>query len=146
MALKLLRSIWVFSVLTVLAGLLYVYAGLPEVVVVQEDGSGQISIDREAFFYVFLGIAVIVNVLVYVVAKFFAKEEEFRAWFHGLIVTVNVFLIIALNLVSLYNSTEKFRYESIGFILYGSIILMIVWAATWPIYSFFRKNTAKQQV
>ena len=43
MALKLLKGVWFLSMLAALATLLYVYAGLPQEVVVQE-GDGATSI------------------------------------------------------------------------------------------------------
>jgi hypothetical protein len=142
MALKIFRAVWFLSVLIVFADLLYVYSSLPEHVIVQ-DSVEQISVSREVFFYVALAAMVIVNVLVYLIAALFPKNLNFRAWFHGLIITINVFLVIAFSLVSLYNSAEKFDYGRIAFIIYGSVGLIVLWALTWPIFLVYEKFLVK---
>jgi hypothetical protein len=146
MLLKLIRAVWFLSVLALFATLLYGYAGWREVMVIQEESRGQISIDREVLFYVMMGIFITVNVLVYLVKSMFAGLENFRAWFHGLLITINIFFIISLNLIGLYNSAEKFDYNRIGFIIYGSIWLIVFWAAAWPVYALYQKFFIKQPV
>lgn len=138
---------WFLSVLVLFAALLFNYAGWAEVLVVQEDeGDNTVSMGREVFFYVMVAVFAIVNVLVYLVSKMFPKEEDFRAWFHGLVITINIFFIIAINLIGLYNSAEKFDYNRIGFIIYGSVGLVVTWAIAWPVYIFYRKFFVKQVV
>jgi len=137
---------WFLSVLVLFATLLYGYAGWGEELVVQEEGENTVSMSREVFFYVMVGVFAIVNVLVYLVSRMFAKDEDFRAWFHGLVITINIFFIIAINLIGLYNSAEKFDYNRIGFIIYGSVGLVVAWAIAWPVYIFYRKFFVKQVV
>ena len=146
MALKIFRAVWFLSVLSVLANLLYIYATLPGQVIIQEDGATQISVDREIMFYSVVIVLALVNVLVYVISKFFPRDEDFRAWFHGLILTINIFFIVGISLVGLYNSTEKFDYSRIGFVVYGSLGLILVWAVSWPIYRVVRGLSVKQSV
>lgn len=137
---------WFLSVIAVFVNLLYVYASLPEEVVVQDESSGRVLANREFFFYGITGVLLIVNVLVYLTSKLYEAHEEFRAWFHGLIITMNIFFILAMNLIQVYNSAEKFDYASVGFIVYGSVALVILWAVSWPAYSIFRKIFPKQAV
>jgi hypothetical protein len=146
MLLKLFRAVWFLSVLVLFANLLYGYAGWRDVMVIQEETSGQISMNREVLFYVMLGVFITVNVLVYLIRSVFPGDENFRAWFHGLIITINIFFVIALNLIGLYNSTERFDYTRIGFIIYGSIGLMVCWAVAWPVYTLYQKIFLKQSV
>ena len=147
MVLKVFRSVWFVSVLTALAALLYVYAGLPEEVIIQEEAGERILLlSREVLFYVVLAFLALVNVLVYIIAKLFKHDESFRAWFHGLIITLNVFFMVALFLINVYNSNERFDYNRIGFVIYGSVGLVVVWAVAWPFYNLFRKFSAKQIV
>lgn len=140
---KILRAIWFLSMLTMLGMLLFIYAALPEEVVVQDDGAETVSLSRDAFFYVMLSAGAIVNVLVYLIARLMPKEEAFRAWFYGQVVTLNFFLIIALSFVHLFNSPEVFDYPRIGFIIYGSIGLVVAWALSWPIIKIFSAGKAK---
>ena len=139
---KIFRAVWFLSMLIMLGMLLYIYAALPETVVVQDDGE-TVSITRDAFFYVMLALGAIVNVLVYIVARLEPGAQAFRAWFYGLVITLNFFLIIALSFVHLFNSSEKFDYPRIGFVIYGSVGLIVVWALSWPVIKIFRGVAAK---
>lgn len=146
MILKIFKSLWFLSLLALLAALLYVYASLPESVVVQEDGPAIVTLSRDMFFYIVLAFITLINVLVYAVKRFFRREESLRAWFHGLIITINIFFIIGLFLISSYNSGERFRFERIGFVIYGSVALVMVWAAAWPLYQVFKRSSSKSHV
>ena len=140
------RALWFLSVLVVLANLLYVYAGLPESVVIQEESTGQTHASKELLFYIAMGVLLFVNVLVYATGKLFARDEDFRSWFHGLIVTINIFFVFAMSFVQLYNSAERFDYSRIEFIIYGSITLVVLWAISWPLYSVYKKIFPKHAV
>jgi hypothetical protein len=144
MILRIFKAIWFLSLLVVLASLLWVYAGLPEQVIVQEDVSGRVEANREFLFYVLTFLIVLVNALVYGFKKL--KSEEFRAWFHGVVVSINLFLVLAMNFIQTYNSGENFNFSEIGFILYGSVGLIVAWSISWPIYGLFRKSLTKQPV
>jgi len=146
MILKIFRAVWFVSMLGVLASLLYVYAALPEEVVVQEDGVKQVLVHRDTFFYAMTGIIAFVNVLVFLVGKAAPKDHDFKAWFHGQIITINVFFIVGMFLVSLFNSQEKYDYARIDFVIYGSVVLVVVWAISWPIIKIFKRFSVKQAV
>jgi hypothetical protein len=135
-------------VMAVLVNLLYVYASLPEDVVVQDDLSGRVVANREFLFYTTTLVLTIINVMVYLVGKLYPKQQydNFRAWFHGLIITMNGFFIVAMNLVQVYNGLDKYDYSHIGFIIYGSVLMVVVWAVSWPLYSLFRKFFTKEIV
>src|SRR4051812_2903329 len=47
MVLKIFKAVWFLSVLAVLANLLYVYAGLPEQVLIQDESTGRLLVNRE---------------------------------------------------------------------------------------------------
>jgi hypothetical protein len=146
MVLKIFRAIWFLSALAVLANLLYVYAGFPELVVVREESLGSTSLDRDTFFYLALLTLAIVNVLVYLVSKAAPRDEELRSWFHGLVITLNFFFIIAFSLIGVVNSAERYNYSGIGFAIYGSVILFLLWAISWPVYKIFKRVTSKPTV
>jgi len=146
MILKIFKAVWFVSMLGVLADLLYVYAGLPENVIIQEEPAGQTFAGKESFFYGMMALLVITNVLVYVIGKFYSSDEDFRSWFHGLIITINIFFVMAMSLVLTYNSGERFDFSRILNIIYGSIGLVVLWAVSWPMYSIFRKFFPKEAV
>lgn len=143
MTLKLFKAIWFLSMLAVFANLLYVYASLPERVSLMEEGVETFAIGREQLFYSAMVVIAIANVMVYLFSKSIAPDENFRIWLHGLVITLNIFFIIGLSFISLYNSVEKFDFSRIGFIIYSSVILVIVWALSWPVYSLGRKLMSK---
>jgi hypothetical protein len=146
MALKLIKAVWFVSLLAALAALLFVYASLPEQVVVREEASKLVSLPRDGLFYIAVGIMTFANVLVFMVSKLYAKNHPFRTWFYGLIITLNIFFIVAINLLGTFNSGEHFNYSNIGFVIYGSVILVVLWAAGWPIYSLYQKISTKRTV
>lgn len=146
MTLKLFKAIWFFSLLGALGALLFVYASLPEQVVIKEEASKLISLPRDGVFYIVLGFMTLTNVLVYLIAKVFQTNLPFRTWFYGLVVTLNLFFIVALNLVNTFNSGEHFNYTKIDFIIYGSVALIVIWAVSWPIYRLYKKISTKQNI
>lgn len=144
MALKLLRAAWFVSVLVVLANLLYVYASLPEKVVVQEEGP--VSLSREWVFYIATATILLINVLVYLFKTMFLESEHLRAWFHGLVITMNLFIIIALQALYVYNSAEVFDHSLASLYLTGSLTLTLLWAVSWPVYVLLQKIFFKEAI
>jgi hypothetical protein len=140
MAVKIFRSVWFLSVLAVLFVLLYQYAAWPETVVIGQGEVNFISLSRDNFFYVTMALLAFVNVTVYIVRNFAKKSDEFQAWFYGFIAVINFFLVIALSFISLFNSNEDFRFGQIGFIIYGSLILVFSWIIGGLLYWVVRKR------
>lgn len=139
MPLKIFRAMWFLSVLALFASLLLGYASWQENMIIQDQASGQVSMNRDMLFYALVAVFLLVNVMVYVIAKAFVREENFRAWFHGLVIAINIFFIVAINLIGLYNSFESYDYSRLGIIVYGCIGLIVLWAMTWPLYLIYRK-------
>ena len=132
--------------LVTLGALLFVYASLPQEVLVQDDTEARVAISNELFFYLAMLLIAVSNALVFVMAKVFKTNEELRAWFFGLIITLNIFFIIGMNFISLYNSEEKYDYDRIAVIIYGSLALIILWAAAWPVYVIFKRSSLKSLI
>jgi hypothetical protein len=130
--------------LVTLGNLMYVYAGLPEEVSFVEDGI--LLIGRELLFYAAMGVIALANVMVYLFSKKLTPQEDFRTWLHGLVITLNIFFIIGMSFIGLYNSAEKFDFARIGFIIYSSVGLVGLWATGWPVYLVVKKLLAKQPV
>lgn len=144
MMLKMFRAGWFLSVLVVLANLLYVYASLPETVVVQEDE--RVTVDRELLFYIMMISIALLNLLVYFVKSMLPNAENLRTWAHGLVITINVFVIISMQAVNVYNSSEAFDHSIVSIYLIGSLGLIVLWAALWPLYLLIQKIFLKQAV
>ncbi len=137
---------WGISVLCVFASLLFVYAGFQsEQVLVRETEPEDLYLSREVVFYVSLAFILIINVLVYVVGAVVANRMTLRAWFYGLIITLNIFSIIALSTLSLTNSGEVYDYSRTGYFIYGSLALIGVWCLVGPVLALFQKNIAKSE-
>jgi hypothetical protein len=146
MALKIIKGVWFLSLMAFLGAFMYIYASLPDTILLLE-GDSDIEVSRGTIFYSFLAIGGITNMLVFVVSRLFSPDQNrFKTWFYGLVITLNLFFIVALAFINLYNSTEKFDYSSIGYVIYGSISLVAIWVASWPVYTVFRKNVSKQTV
>lgn len=143
MILKISRGVWLISVLGALAALLYVYAALPETVFLSRAELSVNSISREVFFYSVLAVLTLFNALVFAVGTVYEQDSSLRAWFNGLIVTFNIFIVVALFFVNSSNSNEKFDFSRIGVTIYSSVTLMAVWALSWPLALLFRKISSK---
>jgi hypothetical protein len=138
MTLKVFKAIWFLSLIIFLGVFMYNYASLPQSIVVIEAET-PISLSRDALFYGILAVAAILNLFVFVINKLFASQVEFRAWFYGLITSFTIFLIVGVNFIALYNSSEKFEYQDIGIIIYGSVALVVAWAISWPLYALAKR-------
>jgi hypothetical protein len=146
MVLKIFKGVWFLSLIVFLGVFIYQYASLPEKITLQESETPLI-ISRDGLFYAFVATVALINMLVFVVTRLFPAEDmDFKSWFYGLVITLNIFFIVGISFISLYNSTEKFDYESIGIIIYGSLGLIVVWSLGWPVYSLSRKYFFKQSV
>ena len=147
MFLKISRGVWFVSILAVLAALLFVYASLQtdNVILVREDSDGE-SISREAIFYAVLIIVTAINALVFIIGTVFRRNELFRTWFNGLMMTLNIFFIVSLFFINALNSLEKFDFSRIGFLIYSSVALISIWALAWPVMATMKKFLPKQPV
>lgn len=146
MLLRLSKGLWLVSVLGVLATLLFVYAGLPEDLIVMQSGGEFVYLGRETFFYFALVAITLTNALVFMVSALYKKDEALRTWFNGLVVILNIFFVVSLFLINAINSNEKFDFDRIGFMIYGSVALIGVWATAWPIFVLIRKFSGKATV
>jgi hypothetical protein len=143
MVLKLFKAGWFVSLLAVLTVFMLVYASLQETLIVR-GGEEEVVISREVFFYAVLVILALINVVVFIFMKLYKKgHEDFLSWLFGLILVMNIFFIIALNFIYLYNSNEKYEYSRLGLVIYGSVALILIWTISWPLYSVSRKFLTK---
>lgn len=147
MILKIFRVVWFFSIVAFLGFFMYVYASLPDPVVVMDEPE-RVVLGKETVFYSILITIAVFNMFVYVFRSLNKTEEGegFVSWFYGLVICLNLFFIVAVSYLSLFNSGERFEYDRIGPIIYGSVSLMVLWAFSWPVYLAGRKYFTKKAV
>ena len=142
MIVKIFKVVWFISLLSSLAVFFYVYASLPENISLS-DGGRACAISREAFFYLMLLLLAVFNGLVVLISRLSLKSEKFATWYFGLTITLNIFFTSTLIFLNIFNSAEKYNYASVGPTVYGSILLMIFWMASWPVYVMIAKIRRK---
>jgi len=142
---KIFKAVWFVTVLAFMLVLIYVYAGLPEEVEVMQAGSMYMVLGRESFFYVYLGLAALANSLIYSYYNIGKKTDpdSLLSWIMGLGVVLNMFFIVSMNFISLYNSMDRVDYTFSGIILVAVVALLSIWVISWPVYSIFRKYLIK---
>lgn len=146
MILKIFKAVWFLSLLGFMAIFMYIYASLPETVLL-DQGNQITSLSRDSVFYITLAIVSLVNVLVFIIMKLYDRSDEaFSSWFFGQVIVLNFFFVTSLGVINQMNSGENFTYSRLGPAVYGSLVLVIAWAISWPIYSVYRKISSKQAV
>jgi len=124
---------------------MYIYASLPEDIHFTEEST--YSVTRNGIFYATIALLAVINCLVFVITRIFVVTNGyFQAWFYGLVAFLNLFLVVSLQFISTYNSQERYNYESIGYIIYGSVALIVLWSMLWPIYRLMQRFTSKRAV
>lgn len=143
--LKIFKGVWFFSILATVALFLYGYAGLRADDVILREGAP--GINRDLLFYLMLSFLAILNgagVLLIQLRK--TREPDFGLWLYGLLILVNAFATVAFQFVSLINSNEKFNYNNIGSIIFGSVTLVVLWSAALPVYRIIGKLSGKRPI
>lgn len=148
MIVKIFKAVWFISLLAAVGVLLFAYAGFPDVIILSDNGTGPVqSMGRNELFYAAVGLLAIFNVMVFLINRFMAAGDEFfQAWFYGLVICFNVFTLVALEFFNLYNSQERYDYDSIGYIIYGSVGLIVLWASLWPDGQLVKMFMPKREV
>lgn len=142
MTVKIFKGVWFFSMLGLLAMFFYIYAGLPETVMLW-DFPEQITISRSGLFYSFISTIAILNATVYLVRQLSNKEQGFTAWFYGMIATLNIFFIAMLGFIHVFNGGDRYDYARMAPAIYGSLILVCAWLISWPVIKIFQKISTK---
>ena len=142
---RILKMIWFLSFMGVTAVLFYVYSALPDMVAYSGDEATTFEyLAQELFFYFFLIVIALTNIMLYAVSarkwiktSSSQKINRLTSWKFGLGVVVNIFLVISMVFISIFNSGEKFDYSNFGYLVYFSLALVILWVISLPfvIYS-----------
>ncbi len=143
MIIKVFKAVWFLSLVATLAIFLYIYASLPADIQLGENS----SVTRDTLFYATLGILSVFNALVFAFSKLYNSQAGFfRVWFYGLMTFFNLFLIVSLQFINVYNSQEKYNYDSLGFVIYGSLGMVVLWSSLWPFYSISQRILNKEGI
>ena len=137
---KLFKIAWAVSLFAFLGALLYVYAGLQENFFL--PGYEETALNKEYFFYFFLVLGIFINVLVFSTKALMPKSnhEHFRSWFYGVVIALNIFFIVSMGFIQVFNSGERFQYGHIGYVIYSSLALIMVLAFSWPVYLLISRS------
>ena len=144
--LKFINLAWVFTFLGFLIVLSLSYASVPEQVAFHTDLQGQPDqfVNRETFFYLALGIFVVVNIICFIFARMlqtipstatlFYRSELFKqrisAWFSSFTTVINIFLICAVAYLSLFNTQGDYYIGQFYWILFVAPVLLasiVIW-------------------
>jgi len=146
MGFKIFKVFWFFSMAALLGVFMYIYASLPDPIVLSESPK-VISLSKESLFYIALAIIALTNASVFAVTRILPEsDQDFKAWFYGLVMCSNLFFIVGLAFIGVYNSAEKFDYSQIGTIIYGALILLAGWSISWPIFRVAQRFLSKPAV
>jgi hypothetical protein len=144
MIVKIFKLIWLISLLVMLGVFVYCYASWPQMVSLSETEESQ-SVDKSVLFYVCLGLAGAFNAMVFVVTRF-QFSHAFVCWFYGLVISFHVFFVSGFIFITIFNSNEKYDYSMVGPMVYGGIVLLLIWSASWPIYLLANKFIPQRYV
>ncbi len=131
------------SLLVFLAAILYVYALLPEQVLIYQNDATNHYILRSNFFFSAIGVFFVMNVIIYA-AIFFLKrtyQDHYYmmiiTWLNGFAGVLNIFLSMIMVIVLAINTSTGL---SISFLVIVAFLLVVLWLGLLPY--FFKK--AKQ--
>lgn len=130
---KVLKVVWIISMLAVLATLFYTYAGLSENMTL---GLLEASLNKDWFFYFSLLLLAVFNATAFVLPRFLALERLI-GWYYGLLSTLHLFLLSVFIFVYIINSQEKYDYTRLGPMVYGAFLLFMAWLLA---FFFIRKD------
>jgi len=144
MILKVFKVIWFVSLLAMMGVFVYCYASWPQAVSLSEQEGG-FTLDKGLLFYSCLGLAGVFNAMVFTITRL-DFSQQFISWFYGMVIVFHTFFISMFIFITIFNSLEKYNYSQVGPILYGSMVLLLVWIATWPVYLLVRKFLTQPKV
>ena len=144
---KFIKLFWLLSMIGFLALLLWVYANMPPQIDISMVNSAfsEITISKNAFFYSMIAIVVSTNgsilmlskVLQLLTARHLKENDGFYPqeghnnrlinWLGSFSIILNLFCIIGVLFVGLYNTIEKEAGHPYIYIVYTSLFLMLVW-------------------
>lgn len=146
---RIIKFVWIISLLSGLATLMYTYASLGEVVSVHNEtlSTQSGSVDREMFFYLALGILVVFNFTFYAISRNMhiadsGMKQVLINWQLSFAAVLNFFYIISMLFIMLINSGERFDYSNFGYLVYIALGLVVLWMILLPV-AIVRERSVK---
>lgn len=138
---RLLKFFWFVSLGLFLAGILLVYAFLPDSVGIQtnEWGMPDTFITKEHFFYLGLLAFLVANGLLFALYRLLmitrrsvrteqaiALRTDVGGWLLGFAASLNIFFIMIMSFFSLINTTENYDTGRYMILVYGGPLLLLL--------------------
>lgn len=138
---RLLKFFWFVSLALFLAGILLVYAFLPDSVGIttNEWGMPDTFITKEHFFYLGLLAFLVANGLLFALyrllmitrrsvrtAESIALRTDVGGWLLGFAASLNIFFIMIMSFFSLINTTENYDTGRYMILVYGGPLLLLL--------------------
>ncbi len=141
---KLFNLIRVFSSILLIFVLLFVYSNLPDRVGVVYNASGQVDfyLDKNEFFYTSLILCLVLNLVIVSFVKVFQSlpvnenrfffsndlfKETLGAWLASLAPIINMFFIVIVIFIGIYNHGDLELIESYSYLAYLGQFLVLGW-------------------
>jgi hypothetical protein len=128
---KLIKFFRIISLGIFLAILLYIYAVLPERVLIFKEGTYSHYMTKDTFFYSTLGVFFFVNVLIFA-AIYFLRGFLYSnlrvmviSWLNGFSTVLNLFFGLAILAILVINIGSSNVYA--GAFFYGGLSLVFIW-------------------
>ncbi|AGA79536.1 hypothetical protein [Echinicola vietnamensis] len=139
------KAFHVVSVLAFIVIFMYIYSGLPEMVgfELNEEGFAHGVMNKNIFFYIMIGIFLVLNILLVTPAKLiesgaspnikrlFAKGDPFRdkmlTWIYSFVGIINVSIIVVAVYIFQLNGVIEETGRPSGFGLYVLPVLFVIW-------------------
>jgi hypothetical protein len=155
---RIIKFIWLLSVVVFLAMLLWVYAYLPNRVGVMADyeGIADTFVSKGNFFYLALGLFLLVNGALFVMRRLLVPGDfstpktpasvaraglraDLADWMLGFAAALNFFFILAMSYLSVFNNPESGNVNFYG-VLVGAGPVLVALMLLVLVYLFFKKR------
>lgn len=149
---KILRVLTTFSIIVFVGVLLIVYAFLPDPTGILFSKSGDIiySISRNIFFYAFLIIFFLVQLIFYLFRNYVLNnwlenkgKQRLIIWFRGMFLLINLFFILFVSFLGFANNAVDYTYSSVVSLAIAGPLLMLLWLLILP-FIFFSSSMKKR--
>ena len=144
------------SIIIFLVMLLATYAYLPRKtgLLFEENGRLYFTITKHTFFYGFLGLFLLVQVIFYSLQKFLLQlhtrkstpynSQRFTDWIRCFNGVINIFIILVCLFIGLANNPDLFTFKKIIPLLYLGVV-MILACLIWLLFILIGQRAVNQE-
>ncbi len=126
--LKVVNLVKIFSVFIFLGTLTLIYAYMPIMVKLAEEG--ELEIQKENFFYASIGIFVVVNLAILVIQNILnakLSSEVLKSWIGGFTFVFNLYLSFLVGYMGVFNNLSHISANSYFYLNWLGPILLLLW-------------------